>query len=36
MPKIIGSDIGSLLLPIRTLATLLWLHILKKHHKRIS
>ncbi|WP_233134455.1 arsenic transporter [Geobacillus sp. 46C-IIa] len=31
LAMIIGSDIGSLLLPTGTLATLLWLHILKKY-----
>ncbi|WP_183184283.1 arsenic transporter [Anoxybacteroides voinovskiense] len=31
LSMIIGSDIGSLLLPTGTLATLLWLHILKKY-----
>jgi arsenical pump membrane protein len=36
LASIIGSDIGSLLLPIGTLATLLWMHILKKHHEKIS
>jgi arsenical pump membrane protein len=36
LASIIGSDIGSLLLPIGTLATLLWMHILKKHRERIS
>nr|WP_198520145.1 arsenic transporter [Geobacillus thermodenitrificans] len=31
LAMIIGSDIGSLLLPTGTLATLLWLHILQKY-----
>lgn len=31
LANIIGSDIGSLLLPIGTLASLIWLHILKKY-----
>lgn len=30
LSSVVGSDIGSLLLPIGTLATLLWMHILKK------
>ncbi|GAA4855817.1 arsenic transporter [Paenibacillus vulneris] len=30
LASVIGSDIGSLLLPIGTLATLMWMHILKK------
>ena len=32
LANIIGSDIGSLLTPIGTLATLIWMFILKKHH----
>ncbi|QIW82291.1 arsenic transporter [Bacillus tequilensis] len=36
LANIIGSDIGSLLLPIGTLATLIWMHILKQHDERIS
>ncbi|BDG46818.1 MULTISPECIES: arsenic transporter [Parageobacillus] len=36
LASIIGSDIGSLLLPIGTLATLLWMHLLKRHHEKIS
>ncbi|MBB5322963.1 arsenical pump membrane protein [Anoxybacillus tepidamans] len=35
LAMIIGSDIGSLLLPTGTLATLLWMHILKKYHYHI-
>ncbi|MFB1100668.1 arsenic transporter [Terribacillus sp. JSM ZJ617] len=31
LASIIGSDIGSLLLPIGTLASLIWLYILKQH-----
>ncbi|WP_028547442.1 ArsB/NhaD family transporter [Paenibacillus sp. UNC451MF] len=30
LASVIGSDVGSLLLPIGTLATLMWMHILKK------
>ncbi|EPR29950.1 Arsenical pump membrane protein [Geobacillus sp. WSUCF1] len=33
---IIGSDIGSLLLPTGTLATLLWMHILHQHRCPVS
>lgn len=36
LSNIIGSDIGSLLLPIGTLATLIWMHILKKERVRIT
>jgi arsenical pump membrane protein len=36
LANIIGSDIGSLLLPTGTLATLLWMHILKKNNYKIS
>ncbi|WHY94978.1 arsenic transporter [Neobacillus cucumis] len=36
LSNIIGSDIGSLILPIGTLATLIWMHILKKNHIPIS
>ncbi len=32
LSSIIGSDIGSLILPIGTLATMIWMHILKQHH----
>ncbi|MNB82016.1 Arsenical pump membrane protein [compost metagenome] len=32
LSNIIGSDIGSLLLPIGTLASLLWMHILRQRH----
>jgi arsenical pump membrane protein len=36
LAKIIGSDMGSLLLPIGTLATLIWMHILKNMKNPIS
>jgi arsenical pump membrane protein len=36
LANIIGSDIGSLLLPIGTLATLIWMHILKENNIQIS
>lgn len=36
LANIIGSDIGSLLLPIGTLASLMWMHILKKNNIAIS
>lgn len=36
LSNIIGSDIGSLLLPIGTLATLIWMHILKQNHVKIT
>ncbi|MEO2076083.1 MAG: arsenic transporter [Bacillus sp. (in: firmicutes)] len=36
LANIIGSDIGSLILPIGTLATLIWMHILKKNKIHIS
>ncbi|WP_155925801.1 arsenic transporter [Bacillus sp. UNC438CL73TsuS30] len=36
LSNIIGSDIGSLILPIGTLATLIWMHILKKNHIPIA
>ncbi|WP_460345101.1 arsenic transporter [Pseudoneobacillus sp. C159] len=36
LANIIGSDIGSLLLPIGTLASLIWMHILRKNKVKIS
>jgi arsenical pump membrane protein len=36
LANIIGSDIGSLLLPIGTLATLIWMHILKREKIKLS
>ena len=36
LANIIGSDIGALLLPIGTLASLIWLHILRQNNIHIS
>ncbi len=36
LASIIGSDIGSLLLPIGTLASLIWMHILRQNKIKIS
>ncbi|WP_405131514.1 arsenic transporter [Paenibacillus sp. FSL H8-0317] len=36
LANILGSDIGALLTPIGTLATLIWMYILKTHQIRIS
>lgn len=36
LANVIGSDIGSLLLPIGTLATLMWMHIIRKGGIKLS
>ncbi|MFF2091029.1 arsenic transporter [Paenibacillus sp. NPDC058174] len=36
LASVIGSDIGSLLLPIGTLASLIWMHILKQYKVKIG
>lgn len=36
LANVVGSDVGSLLLPIGTLASLLWLHILRKQKIKIG
>ncbi|MEC0305975.1 ArsB/NhaD family transporter [Paenibacillus lautus] len=36
LASVIGSDIGALLLPMGTLASLIWIHILKQHHVKIK
>lgn len=36
LASVIGSDIGSLLLPIGTLASLIWMHILRQSHIKIT
>lgn len=36
LASVIGSDIGALLLPIGTLATLMWMHIVRKGKVKIS
>jgi arsenical pump membrane protein len=36
LASVIGSDIGALLLPMGTLASLIWLHILKQNHVKIK
>ncbi len=36
LANVIGSDIGSLILPMGTLATLMWMHIVRKGKVRIT
>jgi arsenical pump membrane protein len=36
LASVIGSDIGSLLLPIGTLATIMWMHIIKRGKVKLS
>ncbi|MFD1128153.1 MULTISPECIES: arsenic transporter [unclassified Paenibacillus] len=36
LASVIGSDIGALILPMGTLASLIWLHILKQHHVKVK
>ncbi|WP_028609693.1 ArsB/NhaD family transporter [Paenibacillus harenae] len=36
LANVIGSDIGSLLLPVGTLASLIWFHILKQYKMDIG
>lgn len=36
LANVIGSDIGSLLLPIGTLASLIWMHILRQHNIKVN
>jgi arsenical pump membrane protein len=36
LASVIGSDIGALLLPMGTLASLIWIHILRQNHIKIN
>jgi arsenical pump membrane protein len=36
LASVVGSDVGSLFIPIGTLASLIWMHILKQNKERIS
>ncbi|MNY62403.1 Arsenical pump membrane protein [compost metagenome] len=36
LASVIGSDIGSLILPIGTLATIMWMHMIKKGKIKLS
>ena len=36
LASVIGSDVGSLLLPIGTLASLIWMHILKQNNIKVQ
>lgn len=36
LANIIGSDMGALLLPIGTLASLIWMHILRQHKIKMN
>ncbi|MNG09763.1 Arsenical pump membrane protein [compost metagenome] len=36
LATVIGADIGSLLLPMGTLASLIWMHILRRHQIRLT
>ena len=36
LASVIGSDVGSLLLPMGTLASLIWMNILRQHKVKVS
>jgi arsenical pump membrane protein len=36
LANVVGSDLGSLLLPVGTLASLIWLHILRQYHVKVG